>query len=144
MEFILYKKNIPILKYQEDRGYREVLQVYNKEHLPVALFLNGKASDENLYALNEKIERFLSARLIPSTRPYFKDALEELGIDSNYELAKKSFFLSLSDQYWICPLELKDKLFWENINFFTNDYDSAIGLRLINNSKSLNSLNFEF
>lgn len=138
MEFILYKKNIPILKYQEDRGYREVLQVYNKEHLPVALFLNGKASDENLYALNEKIERFLSARLIPSTRPYFKDALEELGIDSNYELAKKSFFLSLSDQYWICPLELKDKLFWENINFFTNDYDSAIGLRLINNSKSLN------
>ncbi|MCR4940409.1 MAG: HipA domain-containing protein [Treponemataceae bacterium] len=138
MEYILYKKNIPILKYQEDKGYIEVLQVYNKEHLPVALFIKGKASDENLYALNEKMDRFLNNRLIPSTRPYFKDALEEMGIASNYELAKKSFFLSLSDQYWICPFELKDKLFWENINFFTNDYDSAIGLRLISNSKSLN------
>lgn len=138
MEYILYKKNIPILKFAENKGNIEVLQVYNKEHLPVALFLNGKASSENLYALNEKMENFLDNRLIPSTRPHFKETLEELEIASNYELAKKSFFLCLSDQYWICPLELKDKLFWEDINFFTNDYDSALGLRLMNNSKSLN------
>ena len=44
MEYILYKKNIPILKFTENKGNIEVLQVYNKEHLPVALFLNGKAS----------------------------------------------------------------------------------------------------
>ena len=138
MEYILNKKNIPILRYAENKGYIEVLQVYNKEHLPVALFLNGKPSADNLYALNEKMEQFLDNRLIPSTRPHFKEALEELEIPSNYELAKKSWFLSLSDQYWICPVELKDKLFWENINFFTNDYDPAIGLRLTTNSKSLN------
>lgn len=138
MEYVLYKKNIPILKYSENKGYIEVQKIYNKEHLPVALFLNGKPADENLYALNEKLEQFLDNRLIPSTRPYFKEALKELEIDSNYELAKKSFFLSLSDQYWICPLELKDKLFWEDINFFKNDYDTEIGLRLVSNSKSLN------
>ena len=115
MEYILNKKNIPILRYAENKGYIEVLQVYNKEHLPVALFLNGKPSADNLYALNEKMEQFLDNRLIPSTRPHFKEALEELEIPSNYELAKKSWFLSLSDQYWICPLELKDKLFWEDI-----------------------------
>ncbi|MCR4940585.1 MAG: HipA domain-containing protein [Treponemataceae bacterium] len=138
MEYILYKKNIPILRYKEKKEYMEVLQVYNKEHLPVHLFLNGKASSDNLYTLNEKLERFLDNRLIPSTRESFTEMLEELGIGSNYELAKKSCFLSLSDQYWICPAEQKDKLLWENINFFTNDYDSAIGLRLLSSTKSLN------
>ena len=54
MEYILNKKNIPILRYAENKGYIEVLQVYNKEHLPVALFLNGKPSADNLYVLNEK------------------------------------------------------------------------------------------
>lgn len=138
MENILYKKNIPILRYKEENGYIEVLQVYNKEHLPVHLYLNGKPSADNLYSLNEKLEQFLDSRLIPSTRKNFKEALEELGIESNYELAKKSWFLSLSDQYWVCPIEQKDKLFWEDINFFTNDYDSAIGLRLVSSTKSLN------
>lgn len=133
MEYILNKKNIPILRYSENKGYIEVLQVYNKEHLPVALFLNGKPSSDNLYALNEKMEQFLDNRLIPSTRPHLKEVLEQLEIPSNYELAKKSLFLSLSDQYWICPVELKDKLFWEDINFFTNDYDPTIGLRLTSN-----------
>ncbi len=138
MEYILYKKNIPILIYKENNEYIEVLQVYNKEHLPVHLFLNGTPSADNLYALNEKLEHFLDNRLIPSTRENFTETLEELGIDSNYDLAKKSWFLSLSDQYWICPAEQKDKLLWENINFFTNEYDSAIGLRLLSSTKSLN------
>ena len=75
------------------------------------------------------MEQFLDNRLIPSTRPHFKEVLEELEIPSNYELAKKSWFLSLSDQYWICPVELKNKLFWEDINFFTNDYAPTLGLR---------------
>ena len=118
MEYILYKKNIPILKYEETNGYIEVKQVYNKEHLPVHLYINGKASDSNLYALNEKLEEFLDNRLIPSTRKNFSETLNELEIKSNLELAKKSWFLSLSDQYWVCPIEQKDKLFWEDINFF--------------------------
>lgn len=92
MEYILNKKNIPILRYAENKGYIEVLQVYNKEHLPVALFLNGKPSADNLYALNEKMEQFLDNRLIPSTRPHFKEVLEELEIPSNYELAKRAGF----------------------------------------------------
>lgn len=138
MEYLLYKKNIPILMFAEKRGYIEVLKVYNKEHMPVHLFLNGRPSADNLYSLNEKMEQFLDNRLIPATRQNFKEMLEELGIGSNYELAKKSWFLSLSDQYWICPAEQKDRLFWEDINFFTNDYDSTIGLRLVNSTRSLN------
>lgn len=138
MENILYKKNIPVLRYTENNGYIEVLQVYNKEHLPVHLFLNGKPDGQNLYSLNEKLEQFLDNRLIPSTRHNFKETIEELGLKSNYDLAKKSYFLSLSDQYWVCPVEQKDKLFWEDINFFTNEYDADIGLRLISSTKSLN------
>ncbi len=138
MEYILYKKNIRILKYKEINGNITVLQVYNKEHLPVHLFVNGIPSSENLYALNEKMEQFLDNRLIPSTRKNLKDTLKEMEIDSNYKLAEKSWFLSLSDQYWICPFDQENKLFWEDINFFTNDYDPSIGLRLLNNSVNLN------
>lgn len=30
------------------------------------------------------------------------------------------------------------KLWWNDVNFFTNEYDSAIRLRLVNNSSNLN------
>ena len=76
MEYILNKKNIPILRYAENKGYIEVLQVYNKEHLPVALFLNGKPSAGNLYALNEKMEKFLDNGLIAPTGPHLTEAFE--------------------------------------------------------------------
>lgn len=45
MEYIL-KKNIRILKYEENNGNINVLQIYNKEHLPVHLFLKGKPSSD--------------------------------------------------------------------------------------------------
>lgn len=41
---------------------------------------------------------------------------------SSEELANKHFALSLSDQYWLKPIN--SSIVWEDINYFTNDYNS--------------------
>lgn len=146
MEYILYKKNIPILQYEEDDSNRitGIKKVFNVAHMPPHLFTDGRASSENEYALCQKLEDFFSNRIIPYTRKSFKEMLLELEIHSGEELAKRSFYLSLSDQYWVCPLSQFGKIWWEDINFFTNEYDSAIGLRLVSGSKSLNKNSSSF
>lgn len=140
MEYLLYKKNIPILQFEEDDAHyiTAIKKVFNVLHLPPHLFTDGKASAENEYGLCQKLEDFFNYRIIPYYRRGFREMLEELEIHSGEELAKKSFYLSLSDQYWVCPLDQFGKIWWEDINFFTNEYDSAIGLRLMTASGALN------
>lgn len=140
MEFFLYKKNIPVLIFEEDdeQNITQVTKVLNVEHLPVHLYTNAKPDASNLYGICEKLKDFLNNRMIPYNRKYFQSVLDDLEVDSAYSLAKKSHFLSLSDQYWILRKDEIGSLWWSDVNFFTNEYDSAIGLRLVNNSSDLN------
>lgn len=140
MEVVLYKKNLPILKYEEDDRYyiTSIKEIYNISHIPPHCFLNGRADVSNEYAICQRLEEFLDRRLIPYQRKNLNEALKELNINSPVELAKKSFYLSLSDQYWVCPAQLQGKIKWEDINFFTNEYDDALGLRLVDSLKRLN------
>ena len=139
MDYVLYKKNIPILQYTEDeKGYIVAAKVFNVQHLPVHLYTYGIPSAENEYGICQKLEHFFNNRIIPYSRKSFKDVLEELELESSEELAKKSYYLSLSDQYWVTKAEDMGKVWWEDINFFTNEYDEAIGLRLLTSSKALN------
>ena len=138
--FILYKKNIPILLFEQDKDEYIVAikKIFNLPHLPPHLFTNGIASEENEYGLCQKLEEFFNNRMIPYSRRDFRTMLSELELKSNEELARKSYYLSLSDQYWICNMSDMGRIWWEDINFFTNDYDDAIGLRLMSASKALN------
>ena len=140
MEYLLYKKNIPILQIEEDDAHyiTAIKKVFNVLHLPPHLFTDGKPSAENEYGLCQKLEDFFNNRIIPYYRRSFREMLLELEINSGEELAQKSYYLSLSDQYWVCPLPQFGKIWWEDINFFTNEYDSAIGLRLMSASGALN------
>lgn len=137
MEYILKCKDIPVLRYEENispfntHDVVEVKEVYNKDSLPVHLYLDGKADATNKYALCEKLERFLDSRLIPYNRSNFKELLQKLELKSSFDLAKKSFHLSLTDPYWVCPVAEVDKIAWSKINFFDNPYKSLKGLRLI-------------
>ena len=139
-EYILYKKNIPILQYEEDDAHyiTSIKKVFNVLHLPPHLFSDGKPSAQNEYGLCQKLEDFFNNRIIPYTRKSFKELLSEMQVHSGEELAKKSFYLSLSDQYWVCPVSQMGKIWWDDINFFTNEYDTAIGLRLMTGSKAVN------
>ena len=138
--FSSLQKNIPILLFEQDKDEYivSIKKIFNLRHLPVHLFTNGVASGENEYGLCQKLEDFFNNRLIPYSRRDFKQMLSELEIESNEELAQKSYYLSLSDQYWICNLADMGKIWREDINFFTNEYDQAIGMRLMTGSKALN------
>ena len=56
MEYVLLKKNIPILRYEEDDEGMIVAikKVFNARHLPVHLFSDGKPSSENEYVAQHR------------------------------------------------------------------------------------------
>lgn len=62
-------------------------------------------------------------RTIPRTRPEIESKLLELGISETYDLPFRSLGLSLSDQYWVRPNNVK--LEWRDINFFENSFVDA-------------------
>lgn len=49
----------------------------------------------------------MKERNIPASRKNLSSALSLLGVKSTGELSEKSFFMSLSDQYWIAPTSTK-------------------------------------
>jgi hypothetical protein len=64
-------------------------------------------------------------RSIPASRDGLRNFLESLDIVLPQELLKRSFGLSFSDQYWICPQG--GELQWEKINFFHNEFSEDVG-----------------
>ncbi len=61
--------------------------------------------------------------------------LEQLGIDESKEIINKSYGLSLSDQYWF--KEKNSSIQWEDINFFTNNFEfSAFSQASLDTSRS--------
>lgn len=49
--------------------------------------------------------------------------LEDAGVELPEEPIQRNLGLSLSDQYWIKPVD--SSLKWENVNFFNNDFDQV-------------------
>ena len=92
MDCVLYKKNIPILRFIQyaEKNITSIPKIFNELHIPPHLFLNGVVDARNEYALCQKLEEFFNNRIIPYTRRSFKDMLTELEISSAEELAEKS------------------------------------------------------
>ena len=64
---------------------------------------------------------WFKGRGIPSWRDGLDDFLENLGIENKDFLLNRAYGLSLSDQYWMNPVErLMD---WKDINFFDHDFN---------------------
>ncbi len=143
MTYTLYHKNLPVVTFElDDKGYvTKILKVENERHMPLQFLENGKVDErDGYYALYDKIVRWLSERGVPSSRKNIKTVLSKLNLSSTDELARKSFYLSLSDQYWVAPTE--QKLDWNKINFFTNKFSDDIGALLIDRKPRGNSINF--
>jgi hypothetical protein len=66
--------------------------------------------------------------------------LESLGLQAPTELLKRSFGLSLSDQYWVRPLGSGVR--WRDVNFFTNAFDEDLGKALFSSFSSSAELDF--
>ena len=123
MKYRLMNKQtqIALVEYNEDvQAITNIYEITNIEYAPLS-FYNAyyNTSISNVKAMNQ----WFQGRGIPSWRKNLNHLLERLGISSPGDLLNKAFALSLSDQYWI--VEEHSHIQWEDINFFTHDFNST-------------------
>lgn len=122
MRCILMNKNMPVVELELDDDTATILKViknYELDFLPVGI--DVKTGIPNKKELNE----WWFGRSIPASRSGIAAALERLGVQYSEQLLLKCYGLSLSDQYWMKPVD--SELKWKNINFFENDFSDDVG-----------------
>lgn len=122
MKCILMNKNMLVVELELDDDTATILKVvknYEVDFLPVGI--DVKTGIPNKKELNE----WWFGRSIPASRSGIAAALERLGVQYSEQLLLKCYGLSLSDQYWMKPVD--SELKWKNINFFENDFSDDVG-----------------
>ena len=122
MKCILMNKNTKVLTLEYDselKVFTEIYEVNNIEYAPIVL-KNAYTNKENFKAV---ISEWFKGRGIPSWRDDLDLLLAKLGITTPLELLDKAFGLSLSDQYWIKPLDTEVE--YKDINFFEHDFSNS-------------------
>lgn len=117
-------KNTEILLTEYDSAsstFTKIYEVYNILYAPYILknLYNEKNFNDNSFRIN--LSKWFQGRGIPSWRDKLDILLHRLNIVAPSELLGKSFGLSLSDQYWLKPINTS--ISYDDINFFDNDFD---------------------
>ena len=121
MKCTLMNKNTPVMLMRYNTIYNaieEIYEIYNIEYAPLAIY---NAYNDKSQNLTKEANAWFRGRGIPSWRKDLENLLEKLNVSSPEELLNKSYGLSLSDQYWL--KEENSDIKWENINFFTNNFE---------------------
>lgn len=135
---LLMCRNHPVLLFEYDSATGRACttgEVLDAERLPLEFTTHGKLA---LYA--SRIDEWWKSRAIPATRDGIRRVLESLGASSTKELLDRSYGLSLSDQYWVKHED--DPVLWEDINFFDNPFDEALGEILLTSYSSSHDISF--
>ena len=142
MKCILMNKNTKVLEaeYNEEGiFFLKIYNVYNIEYAPYILksLYNKENVDDKDFRSN--LSKWFKGRGIPAFRDKLDLLLHRLNIEVPGELLDKAFGLSLSDQYWLKPVD-KD-ISYDDINFFDNDFSYAEfrEASLSNSSKDITS-----
>lgn len=117
-------------------NFNEILsiRIIDKNNIPLLSNRNGKDNVENL-------REWLRARVVPAKRRRLRDELISMKCGTSFELMLKNYGLSLVDHYWIAPVH--DKLTWEQVNFYTNEFRATLTLELKNDFVEIdNRINF--
>ena len=90
----------------------------------------AKPTDPELLPLGGSIDsamlkKWWQRRAVPMGQGKIQRILEQLGIATPQEYLVKNLGLSLTDHYWIKPLDME--LGWDDINLFTNDFRDPVG-----------------
>ena len=133
--YTLMHKNVPVVDVVLNCAtgtIRNIETIYDSKHLPVGIPYKRSTVERgilNFWWIN---------RAIPSSRDKLRDAMEKLGVFSTSILLERCLGLSLSDHYWIRPLNSQQT--WEQVNFFQNDFSLDIGRILLggNAHKTIN------
>jgi hypothetical protein len=116
----LKHKDVDVIEVELDDGgsIAIVETIFNAAHLPI-----GTVGDKGVDV--RELKDWWSGRSIPASREGLRELLQSVGLYLPQQLLDKSFGLSLSDQYWICPKG--EALKWSNINFFHNVFSDDVG-----------------
>lgn len=136
-EYYLMNKKTKITRIEFDNTKQAVMQIkelYNSKFAPLECYEDGVITP---IAITE----WFRGRGIPSWRDGLDDFLDNMGIENKDILVNKAFGLSLSDQYWMNPLNMIME--WEDINFFDNNFNSADFQTAIFENKLLDSKNVD-
>ena len=130
-------QKIMSIEYNSYNVISKIYEIYNIEYAPLAVF---NASKNRSSSLTKTVNDWFRGRGIPSWRKDLEKLLDKLGVSSSDELLNKYYGLSLSDQYWLKGVNSAVK--YEDINFFTNDfeYEAYLDASLDSSSKSIVSL----
>ena len=137
MRIVLMNKNTKVLDADYDSAtgaFIKIFEVYNIDYAPYILKSFYIENDINDTPFRANLSDWFKGRGIPSWRDKLDLLLHRLNITTPSELLDKAFGLSLSDQYWIKPYDLK--INYDDINFFDNDFDYS---EFMEASLSLNS-----
>ena len=121
MKRTLMNKNTSIMLVEYNttlNGIENIYDIYNIDYAPLSISNANKTLEANLL---KQINDWFKERGIPSWRKDLEKLLEKLNVSSPEELLNKSYALSLSDQYWL--KEENSNVKWQDINFFTNDFE---------------------
>ena len=133
MKYTLMHKNTPVVDIDIDKEIGYILKIgdiWNEKHLPVGLKISANKNGMSRKMLND----WWTGRSIPANRSGLKDNLGKLGVSSAAQLPDKSYGLSLSGQYWICPHN--SDMEWSKINFFENEFSKDVGEILFGQKRS--------
>lgn len=122
MKYILSHGNIPIAELEiieEAALIVRIGTVFAPEHIPIGISVNNGEPDK------KDLNDWWQGRSIPASRQYIREAMEMLGVSSTEKLLTGCFGLSLSDQYWINPVN--NPLEWSKVNFFDHPFSDDVG-----------------
>jgi hypothetical protein len=115
--YYLMHRDDPVCMVSIDPISGAMLRVSQKK-VPELLPLGGKIDTEML-------RRWWQRRAVPMSQGKIQRILEQMGITTPQEYLVKNLGLSLTDHYWIKPLDMD--LGWSDINLFTNDFRDPVG-----------------
>ncbi|MDO5862146.1 MAG: excisionase [Thermoplasmata archaeon] len=120
MLYDLMHKNTVVARIDihESGAIDEIVSVTSPAHLPIGTTLDGILDKDEL-------EDWWIGRSIPASRTGIRDFLEISGIRDTTSMLTRSMGLSLSDQYWVKPVD--QDISWERINFFDNPFSADVG-----------------
>lgn len=117
-DYYLMNKTMKIARISFDNSNQKVVSIqemFDVSYAPLECFKERELD-------KDEITKWFRGRGIPSWRDGLDDLLESLGIKDKDMLLNKAYGLSLSDHYWMNPVERP--MDWNDINFFDHDFNS--------------------
>lgn len=133
MNRILMCRERPVMefRYFPTGGYALMAgEIFDRDRVPFGMWVDGRPEPTG-----ESITQWWRSRGVPMTRDGMRTVLTGMGIPLTSDLLDRSLGLSLSDQYWVRPLD-RDDLQWDDLNFFHNDFDEQLGRALFHGNSS--------